>query len=100
MDLNPVCLCVNGTNPDQYLDQNPRVNGAMVRPVWIMLIMLCSNYFQISFRFPYYALWFYLLCSNFERKMHFLNIVDIVGMILGWGEERGQYVLMGSYLAV
>ena len=27
LDLNPVCLCVNATNLDQDLDQNPRVNG-------------------------------------------------------------------------
>ena len=30
LDLNPVCLCVNATNLDQDLDQNPCVNEAFV----------------------------------------------------------------------
>ena len=29
LDSNPVCLCVNATNLDQDLDQNPRVNRAL-----------------------------------------------------------------------
>ena len=56
------------------------VSNITCRPVRSMFFssLLCyapilfkSPYF--AFRFPYYASWLYLLCSNFERKIHFLN---------------------------
>ena len=44
LDLNPVCLRVCATNPDQDLDQNPRVNGA------IATASRCLVFLNLSYR--------------------------------------------------
>ena len=59
--MDPVCLRVNATSLDQDLDQNARVNGAIVTEVPIHIFILHPLFF----------------CSNFLDKLvgHFKDLL-------------------------